>query len=90
MPASRPVKGGVKLGQRGGVKVDHCRWWEGLICQDRQGWLERRPAPPLGVAFRPERKAPLPIAATCGAGSERNYFRLAGLWGRFRLLSFSL
>ena len=37
------------------------------MCLDRQGCLERRPAAPfLGGAFRPERKAPLPIAATCG------------------------
>ena len=35
---------------------------------DLQGGLERRPALPLGGAFRPERKAPLQIAATCGAG----------------------
>jgi hypothetical protein len=39
-----------------------------LICQDRQGGLERRPALPLGGAFRPERKVPLPIAASCRVG----------------------
>ena len=33
-----------------------------------QGWLERRPVPPLGGAFRPERKAPLQIAVSCGVG----------------------
>src|SRR6266853_4794756 len=56
------VKGGEKPDRRGGAKIDHFWRREGLICLDRQGWLERRPAPPfLGGAFRPERKAPLPI-----------------------------
>jgi len=64
------VKGGEKPDRRGGAKIDHFWRREGLICLDRQGWLERRPAPPfLGGAFRPERKAPLPIAATCGVES---------------------
>src|SRR3990170_5410891 len=76
------VKGGVKPGQQGGAKIDHCCWWKSLICEVRQGWLERRSAPPLGGAFRPERKALLPIAAAWGGGEEQKYIRLAGFWGR--------
>ena len=81
------VKGGVKPDQRGGVGVD-----QDLMVKEFD-WigrgLERRPASPLGGAFRPEQKAPLPIAATCGAEKEGNYIRRAGFWGRFRLLSLS-
>jgi len=61
-----PVKGGGKVDHQGGAKPDHFGMVQGVDLCDLQGWLERRPAPPLGGAFRPERKAPLPIAASCG------------------------
>jgi len=83
------VKGGVKLDHQGGAKPDHFGIVEGFGLLDLQGGLERRPAPPLGGAFRPERKAPLQIAASCGVGEKRNYIRRAGFAGRFRLLSLS-
>jgi hypothetical protein len=82
------VKGGVKADQRGGAKLDQ-RWMvEGLICSDLRGCLERRPAAPLGGAFRPERKAPPQISAIARAGWWNRY-RPDGLAGLFRLLSFS-
>jgi hypothetical protein len=61
-------QGRSKTRPAGRSKNRPLRWWEGLICQDRQGGLERRPALPLGGAFRPERKVPLPIAASCRVG----------------------
>ena len=61
------VKGG--LDQRGGEKLDHSWMAGGFDLVDRQGGLERRPVPQASRgAFRPERKAPRPIAATWRAG----------------------
>jgi hypothetical protein len=64
----KECQGRSKTRPAGRSKNRPLRWWEGLICQDRQGGLERRPALPLGGAFRPERKVPLPIAASCRVG----------------------
>jgi len=55
----KSVKGGGKVDHQGGAKPDHFGMVQGVDLCDLQGWLERRPAPPLGGAFRPERKAPL-------------------------------
>jgi len=52
------------------------------------GGLERRPALPLGGAFRPERKAPLPIAASCGAGVKAELHSAGRLWGSLLLAFF--
>ena len=68
------VKGGVKLDHQGGAKPDHYENWEGFVLLDLQGWLERRSAPPLGGAFRPERKAPLQIVAACRPGKGGTTF----------------
>ena len=38
------VKGGVKLDQWGGEKVDQSTGWMGLSLKDLRGWRERRPA----------------------------------------------
>ena len=40
----RHVKGGVKLDQWGGEKVDQSTGWMGLSLKDLRGWRERRPA----------------------------------------------
>ena len=68
------VKGGVKLDHQGGAKPDHYGNGEGFVLLDLRGWLERRPAPPLGGAFRPEWKAPLQIVATCRQGKSGTTF----------------
>ena len=63
------VSAGVKLDQRGGVKIDHRRAWGGLLGWGSAGVAGAEAcAPACRGAFRPERKWPLPIAATCGAG----------------------
>jgi len=61
------VKGGEKPDRRGGVKLDHLLRREGLdlvwIC--RGSWSGGLRRLFFGGAFRPERKLPLQIAATC-------------------------
>src|ERR1035437_9213992 len=49
-------QGRSKTRPAGRSKNGPLRWWEGLICQDRQGGLERRPALPVGGGVRPGRK----------------------------------
>ncbi len=75
------VKGGVKLDHQGGAKPDHYGNGEGFVLLDLRGWLERRPAPPLGGAFRPEWKAPLQIVATCRQGKSGTTFGGQASWG---------
>ncbi len=75
------VKGGVKLDHQGGAKLDHYGNGEGFVLLDLRGWLERRPAPPLGGAFRPEWKAPLQIVATCRQGKSGTTFGGQASWG---------
>ena len=54
---------------------------KGLFCWICGGGLERRPAPPLGGAFRPEWKAPLQIVATCRQGKSGTTFGGQASWG---------
>ena len=77
----RNVKGGVKLDHQGGAKPDHYGNGEGFVLLDLRGWLEWRPAPPLGGAFRPEWKAPLQIVATCRQGKSGTTFGGQASWG---------
>ena len=79
--AKSGVKGGVKLDHQGGAKPDHYGNGEGFVLLDLRGWLERRPAPPLGGAFRPEWKAPLQIVATCRQGKSGTTFGGQASWG---------
>ena len=71
------VKGGEKPGQRGGAKIDHCCWWKSLICEDRQGWLERRPAPRFTGALL-GRSGRRPCRSRQCAGRGRAELRSAG------------
>jgi hypothetical protein len=54
------VKGGEKPDRRGGEKLDHFQWREGLIWFGSTGAAGAEAcAAVFGGAFRPERKLPL-------------------------------